>query len=57
MSDYLIRATAMEGKVRAFAVQTTAIVEELRQQTSNHTNSYGSIRTNGFGSFDDGSHA
>src|SRR4051794_37061304 len=30
MSDYLLRATAMEGKVRAFAVQTTAIVEELR---------------------------
>jgi molecular chaperone Hsp33 len=32
MSDYLLRATAMEGKVRAFAVQTTAIVEELRQR-------------------------
>jgi len=30
MSDYLIRATAMGGKVRAFAVQTTDIVEELR---------------------------
>jgi molecular chaperone Hsp33 len=32
MSDYLLRATAMEGKVRAFAVQTTAIVEELRRR-------------------------
>ncbi|QGQ93706.1 Hsp33 family molecular chaperone HslO [Paenibacillus psychroresistens] len=32
MNDYLLRATAMEGKVRAFAVQTTAIVEELRQR-------------------------
>lgn len=32
MSDYLLRATAMDGKVRAFAVQTTAIVEELRQR-------------------------
>lgn len=36
MSDYLLRATAMEGKVRAFAVQSTAIVEELsrRHQTT-----------------------
>jgi molecular chaperone Hsp33 len=32
MGDYLLRAIAMEGKVRAFAVQTTAIVEELRQR-------------------------
>src|ERR1700730_2430050 len=32
MSDYLLRATAMEGKVRAFAVQTKAIVEELRRR-------------------------
>jgi molecular chaperone Hsp33 len=32
MSDYLLRATAMEGKVRAFAVQSTAIVEELRRR-------------------------
>ncbi|OXM82484.1 Hsp33 family molecular chaperone HslO [Paenibacillus rigui] len=36
MRDYLIRATAMEGKVRAFAVCSTAIVEELsrRHQTT-----------------------
>ncbi|TVY06779.1 Hsp33 family molecular chaperone HslO [Paenibacillus cremeus] len=32
MQDYLIRATAYEGKVRAFAVKTTAIVEELRRR-------------------------
>jgi molecular chaperone Hsp33 len=32
MNDYLLRATAMEGKVRAFAVQTTGIVEELRRR-------------------------
>jgi molecular chaperone Hsp33 len=32
MSDYILRATAMEGKVRAFAVQTTEIVEELRRR-------------------------
>ena len=57
MSDYLLRATAMEGKVRAFAVQTTAIVEELRQKTSNYTNSNGCIGTYGFSSFDDGSYA
>lgn len=36
MRDYLIRATAMEGKVRAFAVCSTGIVEELsrRHQTT-----------------------
>ncbi|MBD0384570.1 Hsp33 family molecular chaperone HslO [Paenibacillus sedimenti] len=36
MSDYLIRGTALDGKVRAFAVQTTAITEELsrRHQTT-----------------------
>ncbi|MNH92054.1 33 kDa chaperonin [compost metagenome] len=32
MSDYLIRGTALQGKVRAFAVITTAITEELRQR-------------------------
>ncbi|SCW72120.1 molecular chaperone Hsp33 [Paenibacillus tianmuensis] len=32
MQDYLIRATAYEGKVRAFAVCTTGIVEELRRR-------------------------
>lgn len=30
MQDYLIRAMAFEGKVRAFAVLTTELVEELR---------------------------
>lgn len=30
MGDRLIRATALEGKVRAFAARTTGIVEELR---------------------------
>lgn len=30
--DRLIRGTAMEGRVRAFAVQTTALVEELRRR-------------------------
>ncbi|MCZ8517592.1 Hsp33 family molecular chaperone HslO [Paenibacillus filicis] len=32
MQDYLIRATAYDGKVRAFAVKTKAIVEELRRR-------------------------
>jgi molecular chaperone Hsp33 len=32
MNDFLLRATAMQGKIRAFAVQTTAIVEELRRR-------------------------
>ncbi|AEI46063.1 Hsp33 family molecular chaperone HslO [Paenibacillus mucilaginosus] len=32
MQDYLIRATAYDGKVRAFAVHTRGIVEELRQR-------------------------
>jgi len=32
MQDYLIRATALGGSVRAFAVQTTGIVEELRRR-------------------------
>lgn len=32
MPDYLIRATAMNGKVRAFAANTTGIVEELRRR-------------------------
>lgn len=32
MSDYLIRGTALDGRVRAFAVQTTSITEELRQR-------------------------
>ncbi|UJF33099.1 Hsp33 family molecular chaperone HslO [Paenibacillus hexagrammi] len=32
MSDYLIRGTALNGKVRAFAVQTTGITEELRRR-------------------------
>jgi len=32
LSDYLIRATAMQGKVRAFAVQAKECVEELRRR-------------------------
>jgi molecular chaperone Hsp33 len=32
MNEYLIRGTALDGKVRAFAVVTTAITEELRQR-------------------------
>lgn len=32
MQDYLIRATAFDGKLRAFAVNTTGIVEELRRR-------------------------
>jgi molecular chaperone Hsp33 len=32
MRDYLIRATAMEGKVRAFAVRATGIVDELSKR-------------------------
>lgn len=36
MGDYLIRGTALQGRVRAFAVQTTAITDELsrRHQTT-----------------------
>lgn len=30
--DYLIRATALDGKIRAFAANTTGIVEELRSR-------------------------
>ncbi|MEB3103281.1 Hsp33 family molecular chaperone HslO [Ferviditalea candida] len=30
VDDYLIRATALEGKVRVFAVLTTKLIEELR---------------------------
>ncbi|AHD07618.1 Hsp33 family molecular chaperone HslO [Paenibacillus larvae] len=32
MKDYLIRGTAMDGKVRAFAVKTTHLTEEMRQR-------------------------
>ncbi|MFD0677128.1 MULTISPECIES: Hsp33 family molecular chaperone HslO [unclassified Paenibacillus] len=32
MRDYLIRATAMEGKVRAFAVRATGIVNEISKR-------------------------
>lgn len=32
MRDYCVRATAYNGKVRAFAVHTTGIVEELRNR-------------------------
>lgn len=32
MKDQLIRATALDGRVRAFAARTTQIVEELRQR-------------------------
>jgi molecular chaperone Hsp33 len=32
MKDYLIRATAMDGKIRAFAVQTTELTEEIRRR-------------------------
>jgi molecular chaperone Hsp33 len=32
MRDYLIRAKAMNGKVRAFAARTTDIVDEMRQR-------------------------
>ncbi|NQX64085.1 Hsp33 family molecular chaperone HslO [Paenibacillus qinlingensis] len=32
MSDYLIRGTALDGRVRAFAVQTTHLTEELSQR-------------------------
>ena len=36
MGDYLIRGTALKGKVRAFAVETTVLTEELsrRHQTT-----------------------
>lgn len=36
MGDYLIRGTALQGRVRAFAVQTTALTDELsrRHQTT-----------------------
>lgn len=30
--DRLIRGTAMDGRVRAFAVRTTQLVEELRRR-------------------------
>lgn len=32
LQDYIIRATALEGKVRAFAARTTGLVEELRRR-------------------------
>jgi molecular chaperone Hsp33 len=32
MSDYLIRATAFDGKLRAFAAETTGLVEEMRRR-------------------------
>lgn len=32
MKDRLVRGTAMDGKVRAFAVRTTELVEELRRR-------------------------
>lgn len=32
MKDYLIRGTAMDGKVRAFAVKTTQLTEEMRKR-------------------------
>lgn len=32
MQDYLIRGTAFEGKLRAFAASTTGIVEEMRRR-------------------------
>ncbi|WP_334075521.1 MULTISPECIES: Hsp33 family molecular chaperone HslO [Paenibacillus] len=32
LKDRLVRGTAMDGKVRAFAVQTTELVEELRRR-------------------------
>jgi molecular chaperone Hsp33 len=32
MRDYLIRGTALDGRVRAFAVQTTLLTEELSQR-------------------------
>ncbi|GAA3411709.1 Hsp33 family molecular chaperone HslO [Paenibacillus hodogayensis] len=32
MQDYLIRATALDGRLRAFAANTTGIVEELRRR-------------------------
>lgn len=32
MNDYLIRGTALEGRVRAIAVRTTSITEELRKR-------------------------
>lgn len=32
MQDYIVRATAVSGKVRAYAARTTALVEELRRR-------------------------
>ncbi|GIP36358.1 Hsp33 family molecular chaperone HslO [Paenibacillus sp. J2TS4] len=32
MQDYLIRATALQGKVRAFAARTNGVVDELRRR-------------------------
>jgi molecular chaperone Hsp33 len=31
-TDYLVRATALEGRVRAFALEGTAVVDELRDR-------------------------
>ncbi len=36
MSDYLVRATAMGGRVRAFALNATGVVDELRERHSMH---------------------
>src|SRR5690606_40732471 len=33
-SDYLIRATAHEGLIRAFAIDATGVVDELRRRHS-----------------------
>ncbi|BCJ87383.1 Hsp33 family molecular chaperone HslO [Effusibacillus dendaii] len=32
MNDYIVRATALEGRIRAFGAVTTQLVEELRQR-------------------------
>ena len=52
MNDYIVRATAGNAQIRAFAAVTTNLVEEARE----HHGSYSSAGTTPYRRSDDGKH-
>ena len=45
MSDYIVRATAANNQIRAFAITSKDLVEEARKQTQHQSGYYRRFRT------------
>ena len=54
MNDYIVRATAGNAQIRAFAAVTTNLVEEAREHTRNKSGSYSGAGTTPYRRSDDG---